>query len=63
MGAPIIADRVAELVEELTSKVIDSLGAPPAHALHIDGVRHILRLKLGKVVADYLLSAATAKTR
>lgn len=63
MDAPIIADRVATLVEELTAKVMADLGTPPAEALHVDGVRHVLRLKLGRVVADYLLSAATAKTR
>ena len=61
MDTPPIANRVGALVEELTSKVIDALGAPPADANHVDAVRHVLRLKLGKVVADYLLNAATTK--
>ena len=60
MTAPAIATTVAALVDDITDQVISTLGASYAiRALDADGVRHVLRLQVAKVVADYLRRSAT----
>ena len=48
------ADIVAKLVEELADKVLAAVGPTPKAGSIDDAGRHVLKLRMSKVVADHL---------
>lgn len=55
------AEVVTALVAELTTTVIKTLGTRATNELNADGLRHVLSLKLSKVVAEHLMRIASER--